>query len=38
VTPLVSWTAQSQGNFDPDLDSEMNALQRSLGDRLCRHS
>jgi hypothetical protein len=37
VTPLVSWTAESQGAFDPDLDSEMNALQRSLGDRLCRH-
>jgi hypothetical protein len=37
VTPLVSWTAQSQGSFDADLDSEMNALQRSLGDRLCRH-
>ncbi len=38
VTPIVSWTGQAQGAYDAGLDAQMNELQRSLGDRLCRHS
>jgi hypothetical protein len=36
VTPVVSWVGPSPGPFDRALDAEMNALQLSLGDRLCR--
>jgi hypothetical protein len=36
VTPIVSWTGNAPGSYDPGLDAQMNDLQRSLGDRLCR--
>jgi hypothetical protein len=36
VTPLVQWTGTAPGRYDADLDAQLNALQRSLGDRKCR--
>jgi hypothetical protein len=38
VTPIVQWTGNALGGYDADLDAQMNALQRSLGDRLCRQN
>jgi hypothetical protein len=38
VTPIVSWTGRAQGAYDAGLDAQMNQIERSLGDRLCRHS
>ena len=38
VTPIVSWVGQAPGAYDATVDAQMNDLQRSLGDRLCRHS
>jgi hypothetical protein len=38
VTPIVSWSSASLGGFDPAVEGEMNELQRSFGDRLCRQN
>jgi len=34
----VSWRGTALAAFDAAHEDEMNALQRSLGDRLCRHN
>jgi hypothetical protein len=38
VTPIVSWSGQALPEYDAALEQQMNDLQRSLGDRLCRHN
>jgi hypothetical protein len=38
VTPLVSWSGVPVDAYDPAQDAELNDLQRSLGDTLCRQS
>jgi hypothetical protein len=36
VTPVVSWTGDAPGAFDPTLQQQLRALEDSLGDHLCR--
>ena len=36
VTPVVAWAGAALGGFDAALEQQMNDLQRSLGDNLCR--
>lgn len=36
VTPVVSWTGDAPGAYDPSLQQQLAAVERSLGDRLCR--
>ena len=36
VTPDVMWAADDVGRFDPDVQSQMQALERSWGDPKCR--
>jgi hypothetical protein len=38
VTPIVSWSGEALPQYDATLEQQMNDLQRSLGDRLCRHN
>lgn len=38
VTPIVSWTGDALQAFDPGVEQEMNDLQRSFGDSLCRQN
>jgi hypothetical protein len=36
VTPLIAWTAPALPGYDAAADAQLNDLQRSLGDSLCR--
>lgn len=36
VTPIVSWSAPSPGPYNHAVDEQMNAIERSLGDPVCR--
>lgn len=36
VTPVVSWTGQAPGAYDPTAEAQLNGVEQSLGDKLCR--